>query len=90
VKKVKPYAGVVELRVARWYFFIQKAQFGCILEGLGMENLGIFYVHSEYLRPFGIFLRVWNISWSIGIFFIVLVCCIKKNLATLVELNVKD
>jgi hypothetical protein len=32
------------IRVARWYFFRnQKSQFGKILEGLGMEKVGIFY-----------------------------------------------
>jgi hypothetical protein len=31
-------------RVARWYIFKQKYQFGFILEGLGMEKVGIFMV----------------------------------------------
>jgi hypothetical protein len=58
------------LRVARWYFFIPKSQFGHIFEDLGMENICIFCGPLEYvlyshlinftaiwyiLRPFGIF-----------------------------------
>jgi hypothetical protein len=35
----------------------QKSQFGKILEGLGMENVGIFYGHSEY------FTAIWYILW---------------------------
>jgi hypothetical protein len=30
-------------------FSNQKFRFGYILEGLGMENVGIFYNHVEYL-----------------------------------------
>jgi hypothetical protein len=44
------------------------------------------------LRPFGIFyghlrhfMAIRYIMWLFGIFFIVLVCCTKKNLATLVS-----
>jgi hypothetical protein len=43
-------------------FSNQKSQFGSILEGLEIENLGIFYDHLVYftaigniLRPFGLF-----------------------------------
>jgi hypothetical protein len=35
-------------RVARWFVFKPKYQFGNILEGLGIENVGIFYDHLEY------------------------------------------
>jgi hypothetical protein len=50
-------------------FSNQKLQFGYILEGLGMENFGIFYDHLE------IFTAIWyNLMallyslWSFGIF----------------------
>jgi hypothetical protein len=39
---------VIIARVARWYFFKPKSQFGSILEGLTMENVGIFYGDLEY------------------------------------------
>jgi hypothetical protein len=55
-------------------FSYQKSQFGKILEGLGIENVGIFYCSVEfYLRPFGILF---------GTFFTVLVN-VLKILATL-------
>jgi hypothetical protein len=69
------------------------------LQGLGMENVGIFYVHLNILRPFGIFYGHLNILrpfgifyghlvilWSFGIFSPVLVYCTKRNLATLVDI----
>jgi hypothetical protein len=37
------------------YFLTKKKQFGLILEGLGMEDVGIFYGHLFYLLLFGIF-----------------------------------
>jgi hypothetical protein len=44
------------------------------------------------LRHFGIFsgnlvyfMVLWYILWSFGIFFPVLVCCTKKNMATLIS-----
>jgi hypothetical protein len=62
-----------------------KYQFGNILEDISMEGDGIFYGHLIYfvaiwyiLRPFGVFRGIWDI-------FIVLVCCTKKNLATLFQ-----
>jgi hypothetical protein len=43
-------------------FSNQKSQFGQILEGLGMENVVIFYDHLEY------FMAIWhNICWQFGI-----------------------
>jgi hypothetical protein len=66
-------------RVARWiYFKTKKTHFAYILEGLAMKDVGmnslwtfgIFYGHSVYL----IVLKY---------IFLVLVCCSKKNLATL-------
>jgi hypothetical protein len=60
----------------------KKSQFGYILEGLEMENVGIFYGHLEYfmvilyiLQSFGIFCSplvyfavIWYILQSFGIF----------------------
>jgi hypothetical protein len=43
-------------------FSNQKSQFGLILVGLGMENLGIFYNHLVYFTVVGIML------WPFGIF----------------------
>jgi hypothetical protein len=53
-------------------FSDQKIQFGYILEGLGMENVGIFLSIWNILRPFGIFycnlgstiVIIWNI-WCV-------------------------
>jgi hypothetical protein len=35
-------------------FSNQKYKFGFILEGLGMQNVGLFYFHLEYCTAFGI------------------------------------
>jgi cyanate permease len=45
-------------------FSYQKSQFGYILEGLGKENVGIFYDLLEY------FTAIWCILWPLGT-----VCC---------------
>jgi hypothetical protein len=71
-------------------FQTKKSQFGKILEGLAMENLGIFYDHLVYLTA------IKNILWPFGTFcghlvhfvaiwyiFPILVFCTKTNLATL-------
>jgi hypothetical protein len=42
-----------------------------------MEDVGIFYGQLVYI------VAIWYILWIFGLFFPVLVCCIKKNLATL-------
>jgi hypothetical protein len=54
-------------------FSNQKSQFGSILEGLGMENVGIFYGHLEYITviwytlcPFGILVTIWFIFTRSG------------------------
>jgi hypothetical protein len=39
----------VDSRVARWYIFTPKSQFGEILKGLEIENVLIFYGHLEYI-----------------------------------------
>jgi hypothetical protein len=43
-------------------FSNQKFQFGSILEGLAMVNVGIFYVHLAY------FTVIENILWIFGIY----------------------
>jgi hypothetical protein len=63
--------GLFKFRVARWFIFKPK-----ILEGLRMENVGIFNAHLENI------VAVWYILWSLGnfgIFFPVLVYCVKKK-----------
>jgi hypothetical protein len=57
-------------RVARWFVFEPKIRIWVNLEGIAMENLGIFNGHLVY------FLVIWNFSP-------VLVFLTKKNLATL-------
>jgi hypothetical protein len=58
--------------------------------GLFYNNLAYFRVIWYILWPFGLFYNnlayfrvIWYILWSLGHIFHVLVCCIKKNLATL-------
>jgi hypothetical protein len=58
-----------------------------------MEDICIFYGHLVYfvsiwyiLWSFGMymyFMYIWYSLWSFGTWFLVLVCCTKKNLATL-------
>jgi hypothetical protein len=43
-------------------FSNQKQQFRYIWEGLGMENCGIFHLHSGY------FVMIWYTLWSFSIF----------------------
>jgi hypothetical protein len=43
-------------------FSDQKCQFGYILEGLGMENVGVLHGHFVFLLLF------WYILWQSGIF----------------------
>jgi hypothetical protein len=54
-------------------------QFGYILEDFGMENVGLFYDHLEYL------MAIWYNFWPFGIFFPFWYVWIKKNLATLFQ-----
>jgi hypothetical protein len=65
-------------------FSNRKSQFGYILEGLAMEDVGIFLAIWSILRQFGLFYG--NLVYFVVIWYIftVLVCCTKKNLATLV------
>jgi hypothetical protein len=43
------------VRVARWYIFKPKSQFGLILEELAMEDVGKLLAICYISRPFGIF-----------------------------------
>jgi hypothetical protein len=64
------------------YFQTKNTNSGLYLEGFGMVNVGIFCGHLEYLTA------IWYILWPFGTFcghFPVLVCCTKKNLATLLR-----
>jgi hypothetical protein len=48
------------------YFRTKKSQFGYILEGLGVENFGIFMTIWNILRPFGKFygsLVLFRVIW---------------------------
>jgi hypothetical protein len=56
-------------------FSCPKSQFGSILEGRGVENVGIFYDHLEYLTavwyilcPFGALCVHLAYFWYFGIF----------------------
>jgi hypothetical protein len=63
-------------RVARWYtyFRTQNPNLGKFLEGLGMEKVGIFFGHLEYIAaiwcilcPFGNLVAIWYIFHRFGI-----------------------
>jgi hypothetical protein len=80
-------AAVGSSLVVRWLpdglFSFQKSEFGYILEGLGMENVGLFRDHLEY------FTSVWYTLWLFGIVWVHLIIfsqfwyvCTNKNLAT--------
>jgi hypothetical protein len=72
-------------RVARWYIFQAKnPNLGKLWSCLAIEVVGIFYVYLVY------FTAIWYILWPFGIlscylviFFPVLVCCSKNDLAAL-------
>jgi hypothetical protein len=81
---------LIEPRLPDGIFSNQKYHFGLILEGLAMEDVGIFYGHLVYITvilyilwPFGICI-LWPFRiWAIWYTFTILVCCTKENLATL-------
>jgi hypothetical protein len=54
-----------------------------------MENAGVFFGHSGYFTIIWYFLVILVMLWQFGIFSLVLVYCVKKNLATL-ELIVSE
>jgi hypothetical protein len=72
-------------RVARWFIFKPKPQFWSNLEGLGKENVVIFYDHLEYFTAiwynYGLFVQ-FVVIWYIFPFWYVWT---KKNLATLLH-----
>jgi hypothetical protein len=46
------------------------------------EEVGLLYDHLfHFTAIWYIFMTIWNILWPLGIFFTVLVCYTKKNLA---------
>jgi hypothetical protein len=57
--------------VTRWYIFIPKIPICVnILKGPGVEDVGIFYVHLDYLLIIWyIFWPFWYILWPFGIFY---------------------
>jgi hypothetical protein len=63
-------------------FQTKNANFGNIMEDVGMKMLLYTLVILNILRPFCIFNGHLVILLSFGIFFPALVYCIKKNLAT--------
>jgi hypothetical protein len=67
-------------------FSNKKSQFGYIWEGLGMENVGVYYDHLEYFAA--IWYNLWPFDIDCGhlVYFSPLwYVWTKKNLATLVQ-----
>jgi hypothetical protein len=74
------------VRVARWYIFKPKIPLWVNFKGLVKGDVGMFRDHFGALYgQLVYFCHVVYILhiWSFGIFSLVLVCCTKKNLATL-------
>jgi hypothetical protein len=69
------------------YFHTKKSHFGYILEGLGGENVGIFYDPLKFLRAIWYILRTFGIVYSFGIVFPLWCVWNKTNLATLPQTN---
>jgi hypothetical protein len=67
------------VRVARGYILETKIQIWVDFGGLALEDFGVFYGHLIYIVY--CYLEYFVVIWYI---FPVLVCCTKKNLATLV------
>jgi hypothetical protein len=65
-------------------FSDQTPKFWFIFVGLEMENLVIFYGHFGTFKTIRFFISIYYILRQFGIYFPTLVCCKKKNLATLV------
>jgi hypothetical protein len=70
------------------YFYVcQKSQFGYILEGLGMDNVGIFYdfLNMYFTAILVYFMAVWHnlLPFNTYIFSVFVCLWTKKNLATL-------
>jgi hypothetical protein len=69
-------------------FSCQKSKFWVFLEGYGMENVGVFYGLLEYVMAHWHNLWPFDIVYGHFVYFVVIwyilpVCCSKKNLATL-------
>jgi hypothetical protein len=60
-------------------FSNQKYKFGKILEGLAMEDVGIFYGHLVHFTVFCYILWKFGVVHGILVYFPVLVFCTKKN-----------
>jgi hypothetical protein len=69
--------------MAIWYILWP---FGIFYGKLIYCNLVVLWQFGKFYGHFVYFLAIWYILWPFGIFFPALVCCIKKNLATLVQL----
>jgi hypothetical protein len=73
-------------RVAIWHIFEPKipiwVKFGGSYNWRCM-TIPSTYIHIGICRLFSIFVIIWYILWLFGIFSPILVCCTKKNLATL-------
>jgi hypothetical protein len=77
--------------VARWFIFTPKnpnvGKFRRVLRWkmlLYLRPFGLFYDHFVY------FAAIWDNLWLFGTFFPPLVCCIKKNLATMIVTKKMD
>jgi hypothetical protein len=73
-------------------FFKPKIPIKYILDGLRMENVGVFYCHLKFilriLRPLGIYCG--HVVGGYLVRFIpILVHCIRKNLATLLPIKIQ-
>jgi hypothetical protein len=81
----------VETRVARWHIFKQKIPI------LGkFWRIFLWKMLAYFMAVWSIFVAIWSILLLLGLFysyvhiwyiFAILVCCTKKNLATLDETN---
>jgi hypothetical protein len=77
------YIIMTQIRVARWYLYFQtqNSNLGKILEGLRLENVGIFHGHLEYITAiwYTYLMAIWNklrrismyILWSFGNFVLI-------------------
>jgi hypothetical protein len=65
------------------YVHFHTKKVGYIFEGLRMKNVGI-YIFLVFTAILHIFMIIWYILRPLGIFFLILVRCVKENLANLV------
>jgi hypothetical protein len=70
-------------------FSNQKSKFGKFLEGLAMEDVGIFYRHLVHFTVFCYILLTFGTVLGNLVYFSALVFFPKKNLATLVRTRVE-